>query len=87
MSDDTGAPTGNRDAPGRADAGEALSLPDLEGGLRTILCPVDGSEGSETGLAWASLLAGISGGGIVVVAPGARWRRRPPSSPRRPPAS
>jgi nucleotide-binding universal stress UspA family protein len=46
---------------------EALRLPDLDRGLDRILVPVDGSEGSERGLAVAAMLAGRVGAEVIVV--------------------
>lgn len=45
---------------------EALQLPDVSE-VRKILCPVDGSPGSEKGLAQAARLAGLTGAEVVVV--------------------
>ena len=46
---------------------EPLRLPDLERGVETILVPIDGSPGSERGLALAAMLAGRLGARVVVV--------------------
>ncbi len=46
---------------------EHLSIPDVKREVDTILVPIDGSPGSERGLAYASLLGGITGAKIVVM--------------------
>lgn len=45
---------------------EPLQIPVLEASIRTILCPVDGSAGSELGLAWTSEIARVRDAAIVV---------------------
>jgi nucleotide-binding universal stress UspA family protein len=44
-----------------------LALPEIRTEVRTLLCPVDGSPGSEKGLAYASLVADLTGAEVVVV--------------------
>jgi nucleotide-binding universal stress UspA family protein len=44
-----------------------LELPDIRTEVRTLLCPVDGSPGSEKGLAYAALVAGLTGAEVLVV--------------------
>ncbi|HUL83919.1 MAG TPA: universal stress protein [Actinomycetota bacterium] len=46
---------------------EPLRIPELKASIRTVLCPVDGSPGSEVGLAWASEIARVREAAIVVV--------------------
>jgi nucleotide-binding universal stress UspA family protein len=50
-----------------SDWDEPLRLPELKATVDTILVPVDGSAGSERGLAYADLVAGMTGAEIVVV--------------------
>ena len=50
------------------DDDEPLRLPDIERRVRRILVPVDASEGSQLGMAWADLIAEtIDGAEIIVV--------------------
>jgi nucleotide-binding universal stress UspA family protein len=49
------------------DWAEPLVIPDVKRQVDTILVPVDGSPGSERGLAYADLLAGITSAEVVVV--------------------
>ena len=69
MSDETQGGTGaaGADAAG-ADAAdeEPLEIPELQD-VHRILVPVDGSTGSEQGLAYANLIAGLTGAEVVVV--------------------
>ena len=46
---------------------EPLQIPDVKRSVETILVPVDGSTGSERGLAYGSLLTDVTGAEIVVV--------------------
>jgi nucleotide-binding universal stress UspA family protein len=46
---------------------EPLQIPDIKGAVEKILVPVDGSPGSEKGLAYASMLAAITKAELVVV--------------------
>jgi nucleotide-binding universal stress UspA family protein len=46
---------------------EELSIPDVKRDVDTILVPIDGSVGSERGLAYASLLATITRAEVVVM--------------------
>jgi nucleotide-binding universal stress UspA family protein len=50
-----------------AESEEPLEIPKLEGDVRRVLVPVDGSAGSERGLAYADLVARLTGAEIVVV--------------------
>jgi nucleotide-binding universal stress UspA family protein len=59
--------TDERQNDGQERDDEALTIPEVGREIRAILCPVDGSEGSEKGLAYASLLARLTGASIVVV--------------------
>jgi nucleotide-binding universal stress UspA family protein len=49
------------------DDDEPLSIPEIDTTIERILCPVDGSEGSEFGLAWASAIATVTGAEILAV--------------------
>jgi len=50
-----------------SDWDEPLRIPEISGTVETILVPVDGSPGSERGLAFADLVATMTGAEIVVV--------------------
>ncbi len=49
------------------DDDEPLRLPDIERRVRRILVPVDASEGSQLGMAWADLIAETIDAEIIVV--------------------
>ena len=49
------------------DGDEPLEIPEIDTTIERILCPVDGSEGSEVGLAWASAIAAVTGAEILAV--------------------
>jgi nucleotide-binding universal stress UspA family protein len=49
------------------DDDEPLRIPDIERRVRRILVPVDASEGSQLGMAWADLIAETIGAEIIVV--------------------
>jgi nucleotide-binding universal stress UspA family protein len=53
--------------PTTADDEAPLVIPAIDGDIKTILVPVDGSSGSEKGLAYASALASLAGASLVVV--------------------
>ncbi len=44
-----------------------LRIPDIDRSIDRILVPVDGSAGSEVGMAWADLVARTAGAEVVVV--------------------
>jgi nucleotide-binding universal stress UspA family protein len=46
---------------------EPLRIPEIDGRIERILVPVDGSAGSERGLAYASLVSNLTGAELVVV--------------------
>ncbi len=48
-------------------AEEPLRMPELHRRIEKILVPVDGSAGSELGIAWADLVADATGAEIIVV--------------------
>lgn len=61
MSDET-----SPDAAGHDDD-EPLEIPEIPGRLDRVLVPVDGSTGSERGMAYASLVAGATGAELIVL--------------------
>jgi nucleotide-binding universal stress UspA family protein len=65
VSDDDAAHFSGRPRP--PDWDEPLRIPEIASEIRTILAPVDGSEHSERGLAYASILAKATGAAIVVI--------------------
>jgi nucleotide-binding universal stress UspA family protein len=54
-------------APPVAEDDEPLRIPEIDTTMERILCPVDGSEGSEVGLSWADAISTVTGAEIVVV--------------------
>ena len=60
MSDDPNVPSVEDDD-------EALRIPDIDGSIERILVPVDGSPGSELGMAWADLVARVADAEVIVV--------------------
>ncbi len=46
---------------------DLLEIPQIDTTMERILCPVDGSEGSEVGLAWADAIAAVTGAEVVAV--------------------
>ena len=64
MSDEKTPHGGHADAHGDE---EPLRIPELTGDVRRVLVPVDGSSGSERGLAYADLVARLTGAEVVVV--------------------
>jgi nucleotide-binding universal stress UspA family protein len=59
VTDETVTPEGDDDAP--------LQIPDLDLHIDRILVPVDGSPGSELGMAWADRVATIAKAEVIVV--------------------
>ena len=53
--------------PSVGDDDEALRIPDIDGSIERILVPVDGSPGSEIGMAWANLVARVADAEVIVV--------------------
>ncbi len=49
------------------DDDEPLRIPEIDTTMERILCPVDGSEGSEISLAWADAISSVTDAEIVVV--------------------
>ena len=64
MSDET---TNGGSAHDPAHDEEPLEIPELERDVERVLVPVDGSSGSERGLAYADLIARLTGAEIIVV--------------------
>jgi nucleotide-binding universal stress UspA family protein len=59
MTDDPMVPSGDGDEP--------LSIPEIDRSIERILVPVDGSPGSEIGMAWADLVARTVDAEVIVV--------------------
>jgi nucleotide-binding universal stress UspA family protein len=51
----------------RTDEEDELRIPEIRRSIQTILVPVDGSPGSQVGMAWADLIAGATGAEVVVL--------------------
>jgi nucleotide-binding universal stress UspA family protein len=46
---------------------DELRIPEIDRSIQKILVPVDGSPGSQVGMAWADLIAGVMGAEVVVL--------------------
>jgi nucleotide-binding universal stress UspA family protein len=58
MSDDSNTPALDDDE---------LRIPDVKTTVARILVPVDGSPGSQLGMAWADMIAGTTGAEVIVI--------------------